>query len=126
MINCESCQARLLHHVYGLLEDAERQAIAQHLTGCPGCRAALAKARKQDVARIEEQIRQIDAQLHDDLLKVKQSYDSRQVQFTVQHPKGLQAGGPNAIRIDAQRKPDAKAAKFRMFAQVVDEKSKLE
>ena len=47
MMNCETCQPRLLHHLYGLLEGAEAGAVLAHLDGCPACQAALAKARGQ-------------------------------------------------------------------------------
>jgi hypothetical protein len=47
MINCETCQSQLLHHLYGLLDAAERQALHNHLGFCPTCTAALEKARQQ-------------------------------------------------------------------------------
>ncbi len=39
---CESFQARLIHHLYGLLEDDDQKALAAHLETCADCRAALA------------------------------------------------------------------------------------
>src|SRR5438094_59203 len=39
MMNCETCQPRLLHHLYGLLEGAEADAVLAHLDGCPACQA---------------------------------------------------------------------------------------
>ena len=45
MITCETCQSQLLHHMYGLLDDLELQALHHHLSGCAACRAARDKAR---------------------------------------------------------------------------------
>jgi len=40
MMNCETCQARLLHHLYGLLDGRRDRGGSLHLDGCPACRAA--------------------------------------------------------------------------------------
>jgi anti-sigma factor RsiW len=53
MIPCDLCQAQLLDHLYGLLDDAERDAQAAHLEGCEACRAALAAARTQQALLAE-------------------------------------------------------------------------
>src|SRR5205823_2179574 len=47
MMTCETCQAQLLHHLYGLLEESGRQTVLGHLAGCGACQAALAAARQQ-------------------------------------------------------------------------------
>jgi hypothetical protein len=47
MITCETCQAQLLHHLYGLLEDGDRSAMAAHLGTCATCQTALETARVQ-------------------------------------------------------------------------------
>src|ERR1700736_6597820 len=47
MITCETCQAQLLHHLYGLLEDGDRLAMAAHLGTCASCQASLEMARGQ-------------------------------------------------------------------------------
>src|SRR2546422_156943 len=44
---CETCQSQLLHHVYGLLEGPELDAVLAHLAACEGCRAALKRAQPQ-------------------------------------------------------------------------------
>ena len=47
MQSCETCQVQLLEYLYGLLEDADRQALEAHLAACPACQAELAKTRSQ-------------------------------------------------------------------------------
>src|SRR5262245_50237366 len=47
MLTCETCQAQLLHHLYGLLDDHDRLAVEGHLAGCAVCRAAHEAARRQ-------------------------------------------------------------------------------
>jgi hypothetical protein len=47
MLSCETCQTQLLHHLYGLLEDGDRQAMAAHLGTCANCQTALETARRQ-------------------------------------------------------------------------------
>ena len=47
MQSCETCQVQLLEYLYGLLEDADRQALEAHLAACPACQAALVKTRSQ-------------------------------------------------------------------------------
>ena len=47
MHTCPSCQAQMLEFLYDLLDDAERQAMQDHLDGCAACRAELDKAREQ-------------------------------------------------------------------------------
>jgi hypothetical protein len=43
MNTCEANQPLMLEYLYDLLEAPERQALAEHLAGCPACQAALAK-----------------------------------------------------------------------------------
>src|SRR5262245_48990837 len=47
MKSCETYQAQLLDHLYGLLEPEDSRALEEHLGACPGCQAALAHAREQ-------------------------------------------------------------------------------
>jgi anti-sigma factor RsiW len=47
MHSCETCQARLLEYVYGLVDDADRAALEAHLVACAACQGALAQARSQ-------------------------------------------------------------------------------
>lgn len=47
MTTCEHCQAKLLHHLYGLLDEDDDRDLRSHLSGCPACRAALARADEQ-------------------------------------------------------------------------------
>src|SRR5207237_43596 len=47
MATCEHYQGQLLAHLYGLLEEAERQELQAHLDQCAGCQAALAQAKNQ-------------------------------------------------------------------------------
>jgi anti-sigma factor RsiW len=47
MTSCEACQAQLLDHLYGLLDDAERVAVEEHLAGCPACQAAMSAVEAQ-------------------------------------------------------------------------------
>jgi hypothetical protein len=47
MNTCDACQAQLLDHVYGLLDDVERGTLLMHLESCAACRAALAQAQAQ-------------------------------------------------------------------------------
>jgi len=228
MITCESCQSLLLHHLYDLLDDADRSAIAAHLGDCPTCRAALDKARQQqqilaaaaktefpsvsfkpvdvpsvkvaprpvqkpkgsipwrrwavaacillvaggagftaitwysystaadqarnelamaqrerdrlveqqlaehralqaEIDKIGQEIVLVEAQYRDELGRVQREFDSQPVQFTVTHPKTLQAGGANQITIEAKRKiGPVKGADYQMLALVVDEKTKAE
>src|SRR5438270_11398688 len=46
-MTCEHCQAQLLEHLYGLLDDAEAAAVQSHLRHCGTCQAALAQAQGQ-------------------------------------------------------------------------------
>jgi hypothetical protein len=229
MYTCESCQSRLLHHLYGLLDETERAGLLAHLNSCPACQAALDRARTQqqilaaaakggdfpdvrftpvstqrptitlqitppatqvrrrawarwavaacillllgsaasfagiawyghhrdveqarldlekvrkqeqelrdkqakddqatqnDISRIEEQIRQVENQFREDLQKVQKSYENNQVQVNIQTPRALQAGAPNAIRIEAKPRDQKAAASMKLMAQVVDTKSK--
>ncbi len=47
MNGCTACQALLLDHLYGLLDQAEEQDLRSHLAGCPECQAALETACAQ-------------------------------------------------------------------------------
>src|SRR5262249_37616702 len=47
MYACHACQAQLLEYLYDLLDEADRQALAAHLGGCPACQAALVRAQAQ-------------------------------------------------------------------------------
>jgi len=38
-MNCDECKERLVLDIEGLLEEAQRQAVAEHLAGCEACRA---------------------------------------------------------------------------------------
>jgi hypothetical protein len=44
---CDTCQNKLLDHLYGLLDEAESAAVTEHLGGCAACQAALAAAQGQ-------------------------------------------------------------------------------
>src|SRR5437588_13129731 len=44
---CDTYQAQLLHHTFGLLDEAEAADLQAHLRGCPACQAALARAQAQ-------------------------------------------------------------------------------
>ncbi|MBY0455747.1 MAG: zf-HC2 domain-containing protein, partial [Gemmataceae bacterium] len=48
MMNCEHCRNLLLDHLYGLLDEADTQAVRAHLQTCPACEAARA-----DTARVQ-------------------------------------------------------------------------
>ncbi|MFO0926636.1 MAG: zf-HC2 domain-containing protein [Gemmataceae bacterium] len=45
MLGCHGCQELMLDFLYDLLEEADQRALRDHLAGCPGCQAALEKAR---------------------------------------------------------------------------------
>jgi uncharacterized membrane protein YqjE len=47
MTPCDACQGQLLDHLYGLLDDAQGEALLAHLSGCAACREALAAAEAQ-------------------------------------------------------------------------------
>jgi anti-sigma factor RsiW len=47
MNDCTNYQPLLLDHLYGLLDDAENQALLDHLGACPACQASLDRARRQ-------------------------------------------------------------------------------
>jgi hypothetical protein len=47
MPTCAECSETLLDYLYGLLDDAEVQALQSHLAGCAACQGALAAARAQ-------------------------------------------------------------------------------
>jgi hypothetical protein len=47
MHDCTHYQSLLLDHLYGLLDDAENQAILNHLGACAACQASLEGARRQ-------------------------------------------------------------------------------
>src|SRR5262245_60444289 len=47
MHDCNHYQTLLLEHLYGLLDDADNQALVDHLGSCAACQAALDKARHQ-------------------------------------------------------------------------------
>jgi len=47
MNTCHDCQAKLLNHLYGLLDDADERGVQDHLKVCEPCRAALATAQQQ-------------------------------------------------------------------------------
>ena len=47
MHDCNHYQTLLLEHLYGLLDDADNQALLDHLGSCGACQAALDKARHQ-------------------------------------------------------------------------------
>ncbi|HYV39129.1 MAG TPA: hypothetical protein VE988_25810, partial [Gemmataceae bacterium] len=223
MITCNTHQSRLLHHLYGLLDDAEHQSLTAHLATCETCRAALDKARSQqqllaaaaktsfpdvrfepatlpmqraplkpkpqrpwrrwaiaatiflaiagplgytaiawlvhtnavsraqsdlakatrerdqllskqtaeqqtlnaEIAALNKQIELVELQYRNDLIKIKKEYDSQPVQFTVTHPKTLQAGGVNELKIEAKRKPGL-ASDAKLLAMVVDSKTNAE
>ena len=57
---------------------------------------------------------------------MQRTYDNRKVQFNVEHPKALQAGAPNKIRIDARAKPGLPPSRMKLYAQVVDDKGNAE
>src|SRR5436309_1852932 len=44
---CHDCQAKLLDHLYDLLEGPDEREVQDHLQTCEVCRAALASARQQ-------------------------------------------------------------------------------
>ena len=50
MNTCQTHQTQLLHHLYGLLDALEQQALTAHLESCADCRAALDSARAQQQA----------------------------------------------------------------------------
>ncbi|MCI0464749.1 MAG: hypothetical protein L0Z62_48110 [Gemmataceae bacterium] len=50
MNTCQTHQAQLLHHLYGLLDAPEQQTLTAHLETCADCRAALDSARTQQQA----------------------------------------------------------------------------
>jgi alpha-2-macroglobulin-like protein len=50
MSPCEQYQSQFLAYVYGLLDEADGQAIAKHATECPVCLMALGKAREHQKA----------------------------------------------------------------------------
>jgi hypothetical protein len=83
MNTCETFQAQLLNHVYGLLDEEERQALAEHLPGCAACRAALALAEQQRK-----------------MLAVAAKGDFSQVQF---QPPAEAPGAPEPRRVAAPR-----------------------
>src|SRR5471030_2250947 len=47
MNSCPPCQAQMLEYLYDLLDEAERQAMQNHLDGCAACRAELARTKGQ-------------------------------------------------------------------------------
>jgi hypothetical protein len=47
MATCAECSDLLLDHLYGLLDEAEAQAVRDHLASCLACQAALAQAEAQ-------------------------------------------------------------------------------
>jgi anti-sigma factor RsiW len=47
MNTCEIIQGHLFHHLYGLLDDPDRQAVTEHLQTCAACQAALNTAQGQ-------------------------------------------------------------------------------
>jgi hypothetical protein len=47
MATCAHCQSSLFDYVYGLLDEADHQAIYQHISTCAECQTALAKAQAQ-------------------------------------------------------------------------------
>ncbi|HZY88681.1 MAG TPA: hypothetical protein VFE78_27910, partial [Gemmataceae bacterium] len=47
MLSCDACQARMLEHLYDLLESDERSTLQAHLDGCPACQAAFVRAHAQ-------------------------------------------------------------------------------
>ena len=44
-MRCDDCHPLLLDHLYGLLDPAEAAAVERHLTGCPACVSASARAK---------------------------------------------------------------------------------
>ena len=46
MIPCEENGARLLDHLYGLLDEAEAAGVREHLAACVACQAMLAQAER--------------------------------------------------------------------------------
>jgi hypothetical protein len=46
-MTCETCQAQLLHHLYGVLDESDRRIVTAHLATCATCQAALEAARQQ-------------------------------------------------------------------------------
>lgn len=47
MLGCPACQEQMLDHLYGLLDEVERQEFLSHLDACADCQAAMDKARAQ-------------------------------------------------------------------------------
>jgi hypothetical protein len=50
VLSCDDVEATLGAYALGVLEPEERRAIAAHLAGCPGCRAALARQTRAATA----------------------------------------------------------------------------
>jgi hypothetical protein len=46
---CNYVQAQLLEHLYGLVDDAPRRELEEHLTECADCRRALDRARQEQM-----------------------------------------------------------------------------
>jgi hypothetical protein len=98
---------------------AERDALLA------GQRAAQ-QALQDDIVRIQEQLRLIEAQYRDDLTRVEREYKTQPVEFNVSHPKTIQAGAKNNLKIEARRKAVAKEHEYFLVAVVVDEKTQSE
>jgi uncharacterized membrane protein YgcG len=105
-------------------------------------RVALAKAQKErnelerqylaesqtnqaEITKIQQELALLETQYRNELSRVQREFDTQPVQFTVTHPKTLQAGGANQITIDAKRKA-VPGQDFKMVALLVDEKNKAE
>ena len=47
MHDCTTYQSQLLEHLYGLLDEVEKQALLSHLSTCAACHSAMETARHQ-------------------------------------------------------------------------------
>src|SRR3989442_1349631 len=108
MNSCEPFQHQLLDHLYGLLDEAERQPLVDHLAACQGCQDALAQAQAGEQARaaqerraVQEQILALEKQWTGQVEKVRREAREKQVQVRITGPKNLQAGAPTKSQIQA-------------------------
>jgi len=88
MTTCESLQAKLLHHLYGLLDEDDDRDLRSHVSGCSACRSALEHAQEQ---------RQILAEA-----AKSQSTD---VRFSAPAGRGMKTPRPSAEPTQILRRP---------------------
>src|SRR5438132_1198680 len=102
MDTCGHFQSLLLDHLYEVLDEHEEGALQLHLEQCRGCQAALVKAHEYKLASLQgdleslaEKLGKLPAQQEQELTKVAETANARQLNVLVLGPEVMQPGRKN-------------------------------